>query len=117
MSTRKKALELLKECLSELAKLRGRGYDEPDFGLWYDKVKAILERAFTQVDCRKFLLPWPTYNGLSGYTSQKEYLKFLKKCETNLKWIIQKYEIRDKLSSEGERTLSLQLFSSMQFHP
>lgn len=55
MSTRKKALELLKECLGEIAKLRGRGYAAPEFGLWYDKVKAILEGAFTQADCQKFL--------------------------------------------------------------
>jgi uncharacterized protein (TIGR02391 family) len=123
---RSKAIDLLRECLGEIAKLKERMYDNnPEFSLWHEKVDTILTKVFTLADYRKFARSWPDYGRLSHHDGQIEYLRLLQHYETALRSIIQKYEIREKLSSEKGITVSSpdiselpdQLFNLMRFHP
>ena len=89
-----KAIELLKQVLSEVTQLRTLRYDDPKFKLWRDKIENILEAAFgmDSWEYRRFAQAVILYWGRSDAELQEAYNSYLDSYETALKSIIQKYE-------------------------
>ncbi len=92
---RSKAIELLKQVLSEVTQLRTLRYDDPKFKLWRDKIENILEAAFgmDSWEYRRFAQAVTLYWGRSDAELQEAYNSYLDSYETALKSIIQKYEL------------------------
>jgi len=127
---RAKALELLKECLNEIQDLKGLHHANQEYKLWEDKVLDIIKAGLDADDVNKFLRGQKMYVDFSwiAVTSekaeQKHYLERLTNYETNLKSIIQKYEM---LGPDIEETSMMKLgisaaeeinrlFDGMHFH-
>jgi len=96
---RAKALELLKECLKEISHLKELHHDNREYELWRGKVKNIIKAGLDAEDENEFLSGQKMYvdsswiDGTSGKAEQKHYLENANRSETNLKLIIQKYDI------------------------
>jgi len=101
---RTRAMELLKECLEEIPRLKELHHDNQECKLWIDKSldiinEAIDEGAFNENDKMRFLrgqtlhLDWSWIDEASDKTEQNYYLTSLVTYETALKSIIQKYEL------------------------
>ena len=90
-----KAIELLKQALTEIPLLRKQRYDSEAFRLWHDKVRDIIKAALDSDDLARFSVGSGKIRGIFEYDDyQREYLEeHLPKYETALKSIIQKYEI------------------------
>jgi predicted nucleotide-binding protein len=88
-----KAIELLKQALTEIPHLRELHHDNQEFKLWYDKVRDIIKAALAPDDLTRFssnrAIP---YMG-SDDIYQEAYLGRLTDYETALNSIIQKYEM------------------------
>ena len=120
-----KAVELLKQALLDIPKLRNLRYNNQEFKLWYEKVETIIKAGLNNDDYLKFskatvtvLLP------LFDSEIQNAHLRSLKNYEIALKSMIQKYEILGTESepdieqeSKDTTTLPIDLFDKMQFHP
>jgi uncharacterized protein (TIGR02391 family) len=122
---RDKALELLKQALTEIPHLRELHYDNQECKLWHDKVRNIIKAALNSEDVKRFASYRPIH--LRGMFSenvyQEDYLKKLEDYETALKSIIQKYELlgfekEPATTAEAEKTTEspIQLFDKMRFH-
>ena len=90
-----KLLELLKNALDEVPRLRELPYGNSDYMLWFRKVQDILRAGFEGRSSEFMRFPsTPTgapYN--SDDLNQKEYLRQLQKCETALKSIVWEIEV------------------------
>jgi len=91
----KKALELLKQYLSEIERLKPLEYNNNEWPLWKDKVKVVVESAFgDNSDEYNHVNPQPWF---SPYRTRKErqedYLRLLNEYELGITKILQKYEI------------------------
>lgn len=97
MMDRSKAIELLREALNEIPRLRELHHerDEQEFELWRDKVQNIIKAALDPDDLKRFSSRRPVHvrGWFSDDVYQKDYLDKLTDYETALKSIIQKYEI------------------------
>jgi len=91
-----KAIELLKEALTEISHLKELHHDNREFRSWDDKVLDIIKAGLDANDVERFLSR-RTMHVVSNQTPddvyQKYYLEDLENCEAGLKSIIQKYEI------------------------
>ncbi|MBA7676059.1 hypothetical protein ES703_84299 [subsurface metagenome] len=91
-----RAVELLKQALSEVPHLRTLHLGNKEFDLWRNKVSDIVEVAFgkSATEYERFVravrVDFPTYTEAER---QKEYNRRLDEYETALKSIIQKYEM------------------------
>jgi len=93
---RERAVELLKECLAEIPRLKELHHDNQEYELWCDKVSDIIKAGLDADDIGRFLAGWQLL--LVGPRTpdgdlQKHYLENVNRSETNLKSIIQKCEI------------------------
>ena len=93
-----RAIELLKQALSEMPHLKELRYDDQEFILWFDKVRDIIQAGLDENDRQTF----PSSRKVTITTSgalpsdddfQRYYLIMLNHCETALRSIIQKHEI------------------------
>lgn len=104
-----KALELLKQYLTELDHLRTLHYKNDERWLWHDKVNVVLEAAFGK-DSGEYKKLNPIHFigvlGLSSEEEQREYLSDLSYYERGIKEILQKYEI---LGVEEKATITAEL--------
>jgi len=93
---RARAVELLKECLKEIPHLKELHHHNQERQLWENKVEDIIKAGLDADDVGRFLAG-RQYLLVSPLTLdnelQKHYLENVNKSETNLKSIIQKYEI------------------------
>ena len=96
-----RAIELLKEALSEIPHLKELRYDNQEFILWFDKVRDIIQAGLDKDDRQRF----PSSRKVTITTSgdlpsdddfQRYHLIMLELCETALQSIIQKYELLGK---------------------
>ena len=126
----KRAIELLKQALSEIPHLKELRYDNQEFILWFDKVRDIIRAGLDENDRQRFPSSRKVTITTSGDLpsdddSQRYYLIMLNQCETALQSIIQKYEM---VGLEGEPAIAAEppsrtaevpnyLFDKMQFHP
>jgi uncharacterized protein (TIGR02391 family) len=126
----KRAIELLKEALSEIPHLKELRYDNQEFILWFDKVRDVIQAGLDENDQQRF----PSSRKVTITTSgplpsddafQRLHLFNLDNYETALRSIIQKYEV---VGLEGEPAIAAEppsrtakvpnyLFGKMQFHP
>jgi len=90
-----KAIELLKQALSEIPNLREQHYDNQEFILWHDKVQNIIRANLEPEDVKRFTSSRSVHvKGMfSDSVYQQDYVDRLTDYETALKSIIQKYEI------------------------
>jgi len=95
---KRKAIEFLKEALSEIPHLKELRYDNQEFILWFDKVRDIIQAGLDENDRQRF----PSSRKVTITTSgnlpsdddfQRYHLIMLNHCETALRSIIQKHEI------------------------
>jgi len=94
----RRAIELLKQALSEIPHLKELRHDNQEFILWFDKVRGIIQAGLDEDDQQRFPPSrkvtittggdWPSDDDF-----QRFYLIMLECCETALQSIIQKYEI------------------------
>ena len=91
-----RAVDLLKQALAELPRLKGLHYDNQEFKLWRARVETIIKEGlagdydnFDFVQTKYFL----DDIGIESLEQSLDYPKKLKDYETALKSIIQKYEI------------------------
>jgi len=121
-----KAIELLKQCLNEVPKLRKLHHDNQDFVLWFDNARNIIKAALTPDDLKRFSFAQPIFsNDFRGGSVYKSiYLAKLTGHETALKSILQKYGLPSIKEKPAEKTQQkdtvkspIQLFDAMQFHP
>jgi predicted nucleotide-binding protein len=90
-----RAIELLKQYLTEVSHLRTLPYDNEDFKLWLDKVRTVIKAALDPDDNAKFK-SWRAIHIRGMFSNdvyQNDYLGELTDYETALKSIIQKYVI------------------------
>lgn len=93
---KEKALELLKQALTEMPSLKELRYDNQKFKLWRDKVTDIIKAVLDQDDFGKFTGAWRgghIWGMFPENVYQQDYLDNLESYETALKSILQKYEI------------------------
>ena len=123
-----RAIELLKQALSEIPHLKKLHHDNQDVKLWHDRVYDIMKAGLDVYDKVNFSVsgaPSIDIRSLSDNARQKHYLEDLEGRETALKSIIQKYEI---LGLEAQSAAAAEppsrtaevpnyLFDKMQFHP
>ena len=92
------AIELLKQALSQIPPLKELRYDNQQFILWFDKVRAIIQAGLDENDRQRF----PASREMTITTSgdlpsdddfQRFYFIMLEHCETAVQSIIQKYEM------------------------
>ena len=104
----KRAIELLKEALSEIPHLKELRYDNQEFILWFDKVRDIIQVGLDENDRQRF----PSSRKVTITTSgdlpsdddfQRLHLIMLERYETVLQSIIQKYEM---VGLEGEPAIA-----------
>ena len=92
-----KAIELLKQCLDEVPKLRELHYDNQEFKLWLHKVETIIKNGLDDDDFNTFSSVQDKYFlddiGMGSLEQEIDYLERLQDCEAALKSIIQKYEL------------------------
>ena len=102
------AIELLKQALTEIPRLKELHHDNQEFKLWQDKVLDIIKVGLDANDESRFLRG--TIHVVGPWTSdedyQKHYLENLENRETALKSIIQKYEIIGMDTSKPEPVTS-----------
>ncbi len=102
-----KAIELLKQCLNEVPKLRELHHDNQDFVLWFDNARNIIKAALTPDDLKRFSFAQPIFSNdfRGGSVYKSTYLAKLTGYETALKSILQKYElpgIKEKPATTAE---------------
>ena len=123
-----KAIQLLKEALSEIPHLKELKYDDPEFQLWRDKVEQIIKSGLSQDDFKTFIstnLPILILDFLTTSTARQDnHLKRLVEYGVNIEKIIQKYKIlgidtKPATTAELEDTaeLPIHLFDAMRLHP
>lgn len=91
-----KAMESLKKALTDIPHIKELHHDNPEFKLWGDKVQDIIQAGLDADGVGRFLAgrQYLNVNPLTPDDAlQKHYLKEVNRSETNLKSIIQKYEI------------------------
>jgi len=121
-----KAIELLKQVLSEIPHLRTLNYDNSEFKPWRDRVENIISVALDDNDYQKFSKAGRLADMriMGSEVHQSNYAKNLTSCKTALQSIIDKHEIlgietESKATAELKDTgkLPVYLFDKMQFHP
>jgi hypothetical protein len=91
-----RAIELLKQALSEIPHLKKLHHDNQEVKLWHDRVYDIINAGLDVYDKVNFSCsgaPSVDVRPLSDSGRQKHYLEDLEGRETALKSIVQKYEI------------------------
>jgi len=95
---KRKAIEFLKEALSEIPHLKELRYDNQEFILWFDRVRDIIQAGLDENDRQRF----PSSRKVTITTSgnlpsdddfQRYHLIMLNHYDTALQSIIQKYEM------------------------
>jgi len=104
---KRRAIELLKQALTEIPHLRELHHDNQEFILWFDRVRDVIKAGLDEDDQQRFpssrkvtIVGWPSDDDFQNY-----YLNELGYCETALKSIIQKYEVvgfEDKPATAAE---------------
>ena len=91
---RNNTIELLKQALSEVPRLRTLDHHNRDFTLWLNRVRDILEVAFgkNSTEYARFSKAVTTFWGRSDTEKQEAYDSYLNDYETVLESIIRKYE-------------------------
>jgi len=123
-----KALELLKQALTEIPHLRELHYDNQEFKLWRDKVQNIIKAALDSDDHKDFDFVqaryFPDELGIDHLSLEENYLPKLNDYETAIKSIIQKYEVLGikekpvaKTQPKDIAETPVYLFDNLQFHP
>lgn len=95
------AIEILKQELLKIPRLRQLAPDNQEFTLWREKVINVINAGLAADDRTRFSLAvpirldwsWLQTNRLAQADAQAKYIEDLNSCETALKSIIQKYEI------------------------
>jgi len=92
-----KAIELLKQALAEIPRLRGLPYYNQAFRLWLAKVETITKEGLEDDDYERLDSVQSNYFldelAINNLSLEEDYLPRLNDYETALKSIIQKYEI------------------------
>jgi hypothetical protein len=103
----RRAIELLKQALSEIPHLKELRYDNQEFILWFHKVRDIIQAGLDENDRQRF----PSSEKVAITTTgrlpsddafQGLYLIRLNHCETALQSIIQKYAIIDMDTTKSQ---------------
>lgn len=95
------AIEILKQELLKIPRLRQLAPDNQEFTLWREKVINVIDAALAADDRTRFSLAvpirldwsWLPTNRLAQANAQAKYIEDLNSCETALKSIIEKYEV------------------------
>lgn len=92
---KREAIELLKQCLNKVPKLRELHQDNQKFTLWFDNARNIIKAALTPDDLKRFSFAQPIFSKdfHGGGVYKNIYLAKLTGYETAILSIIQKYEI------------------------
>jgi hypothetical protein len=94
---KKKAIESLKQALSEIPDLIKKPYNNQDFNLWRRKIGEIIIAGLDKDDYNKFTSAFPSMTLIRGQFPdnryQQEYDENITRHEIAIKSIIQKYEI------------------------
>ena len=133
---KKRALELLKQYLTEIPDLRKLHYDNQVFELWASKIGNVIKAALEPEDRRTFASAHPYSFPTKGMSPESSFVEHYQEDitmkETAIKKIIQKYEIlgldKEMPIKTGETSITrvgqtatatspIQLFDAMQFHP
>ena len=123
-----RALELLREALSEIHSLKKQPYNNEDYPLWRSKINVILEDTFGEnsKEYQTFSNTGKSAHMQSililDFVHQEDYIANLKSLERCLKSIIQKHEILLEPSNLDKGTPStvespLQIFDALKLHP
>lgn len=117
---KEEAIEMLKQALTEIPRLKQLHYDDAEFELWRDKVRDIVVVGLHREDLKRFSPGSFKIRGMfADHVYQSEYVEeHLPALETGLKSIIQKYElmgVENGPSNEHAMTPS-ELLSSLQLH-
>jgi len=123
-----RALELLREALSEIHSLKKQPYNNEDYPLWRSKINVILEDTFGEnsKEYQTFSNTGKSAHMQSililDFVHQEDYIANLKSLERCLKSIIQKHEILLEPSNLDKGTPStvespIQIFEAMRLHP
>ncbi len=101
-----KAIELLKQALTEIPKLKAMHYDNQEFKLWLNKIETIIKHGFDEDDYNTFSSVQDKYfiDDLveDNLLQEVDYPQKLNNFETALKSIIQRYEILG-IVGEGDK--------------
>jgi hypothetical protein len=93
MMDKSKAIELLRQALTEVPHLKELRHGNQDFKLWLNKVQDIIKAALDPDDLTKFR-SWRAIHYMGSENDyQNDYLGQLEDYETGLKKILQKYEL------------------------
>jgi len=93
---KERAIDLLKQALTEIPNLREKHYDSQDFELWISKIKDIIKNGLDEGDYMTFVEGPPRTKlskNLPFERLNEHYQREITLSETALKSIIQKYEI------------------------
>ena len=120
---KKEAIQFLRESLSVIPELAKSNPDSNEYLLWRDHIEDVLEEVWgcASTEYKRFLSAHSVL--LDFGDGQKNYLDMLKKCETAILSIIQKYEVlglgkeKENRKVQTDTTITpIQLFDAMQFH-
>lgn len=106
----RRAIELLKQALNEIAHLKELHHSNQEVELWHDKVNNIIKAGLDVYDKVHFSVsgaPSVDVRSLSDSARQKHYLEDLEGHETALKSIIQKYEIIGLDTTKSQPVMSM----------
>ncbi len=123
-----KAIELLKQALDEIPKLRKLHYNNQEFKLWQKSVDTIIKCGLASDDYENFDFVqdkyFPDELAIDQLSLEENYLLKLNDYETVLKSIIQKYELfgieeetEAKTDTKDAAKSPLDIFDAMLFHP
>ena len=122
-----KAIELLKQALTDIPKLRKLHYNNQEFKLWCAKVETIIKEGLDADDYERLAFVQSKYflDELGIDLSLEDHsLPKLNDYETALKSVIQKHETLGVQAEpaavakfEDTTGLPIQIFDKMQFHP
>jgi len=125
---KKRAVELLMECVDEIPKLKTLHYNNVEFTLWKRKVENIIRTGLDPDDNSKFWSASQSLDIIQGLYDdsiyQEEYKRKITNYEIALKSIILKHEILGTIEKSAKGTdlgnavnIPIQLFDAMQLHP
>lgn len=94
---KQQAVELLREALAEIPRLRELQHDNQQFKLWKDRVELIIREGLDKDDIDRFSVPIRMYvdwgDASASRVARENYLKTLDDYDTALRKTIQKYEL------------------------
>lgn len=98
-----KVIELLKQALEEIPRLRELRHDERDYELWHSRVNIVLEAAFGKESSEyKWFNPTTIIAiGKTDEQKQRLYLKRLQDKEIAIQKIFQKYNMLDMMNESS----------------